>query len=188
MSPDRIDYRPKEMESPMNTALPFRTALGTLLIIITLLFGMIVGPTGDAAAQPFHATTSSAGLRPTAQRWHAARNLSLSQLSANLASVVRRTLAAQAARDYFLFHDGQRYLAANPSQHLQTVFTAAGAHVSAAGGTHGWRWGLHLEGVGRNTIDHVRTAGMVAHGGTLLLRHGSATEWYRNGPRRIEQG
>jgi len=148
----------------MNTTLPFRTALGTLLIIITLLFGMIVGPTGAAAAQPFHATTSGAGLRPTAQRWHAARNLSLSQLPANLSSVVRRTLAAQAARDYFLFHDGQRYLAANPSQHLQTVFTADGAHVSTAGAAYGWGWGLHLEGMGRNTIDHVPTAGMVARG------------------------
>jgi len=188
MRPDHIDYRPKEMESPMNTALPFRTALGTLLIIITLLFGMIVAPTGAAAAQPFHATTSGAGLRPTAQRWHAARNLSLSQLPANLASVVRRTLAAQAARDYFLFHDGQRYLAANPSQHLQTVFTADGAHVSTAGAAHGWGWGVHLEGVGRNTIDHVPTAGMVARGDTLVLQHGSATEWYRNGPRGIEQG
>lgn len=172
----------------MNTAPSFRTALGTLLTVITLLFGMIVAPTGAAAAQPFHATTSGAGLRPTAQRWHAARNLSLSQLPANLASVVRRTLAAQAARDYFLFHDGQRYLAANPSQHLQTVFTADGAHVSTAGAAHGWGWGVHLEGVGRNTIDHVPTAGMVARGDTLVLQHGSATEWYRNGPRGIEQG
>ncbi len=172
----------------MNTALPFRTALGTLLTVITLLLGMTVTPTGAAAAQPFHATTSGAGLRPTAQRWHAARNLSLSQLPANLASVVRRTLATQAARDYFLFHDGKRYLAANPDQHLQTVFTADGAHVSTAGAAHGWSWGVHLEAVGRNTIDHVPTAVMVARGDTLLLQHGTATEWYRNGPRGIEQG
>ncbi|MDQ2744982.1 MAG: hypothetical protein M3Z66_22175, partial [Chloroflexota bacterium] len=60
----------------MNTALPFRTALGTLLTVITLLLGMTVTPTGAAAAQPFHATTSGAGLRPTAQRWHTTRNLS----------------------------------------------------------------------------------------------------------------
>ena len=168
----------------MNTTLPFRTALGTLWTVITLLLGMTVGPVGAAAAQPVHATTSSAGLRPAAQRWHTTRNLSMSQLPADLASVVRQTLARQQRTDYRILAQGNCYLAASPRQNMQTVFTPAGPRLSG----RGWTSGMRLVGMGRGRIEHVAGGRMVPQGSTLAYRRGSLTEWYRNSPSELEQG
>jgi hypothetical protein len=68
---------------------------------------------------------------------------------------------------------------------ISTVFTTSGPRVQLAGTA----LDLHLAGIGRGThVSRVGAAKPAASGSKVSYRHPGITEWYKNGPRGLEQG
>jgi hypothetical protein len=123
----------------------------------------------------------AAPLPPTTSSTHPARH-GLTSLPTSLAPTASASIGAS-ERTFWPVHHGASLLTKGGGIH--GTFTASGAALRVTKGT----LGLSLTGLGRGLrLNPVAAVAPIAAANELLYRHGSISEFYRNGPYGLEQG
>jgi RHS repeat-associated protein len=168
-----------------------------LLLVLALVASALNVPhalqtSGHATSVPFASQHVPASpLVHTGTPLQAARPTALVNAPATLRVAIQHTLARANAGAYRMrptSNSGDAFQFSNPAQGLQARVDRAGLHVQTMGPGKS-SIGMHLLGVGYGTAPStIATPTVRANGTEVSLRHGAVTEWYRNGPKGLEQG
>ena len=148
--------------------------------IPALLLGAVLACIATLALATLPSSTAP-GTRPLALR-HGLQSRLASSLPVTLAAAASASIGAS-ERSFWPVRHGASLLTKGGGIH--STFTASGAALRVAGGT----LGLSLTGVGRGQrLDPVAAVAPTGAADQVLYRHGSISEFYRNGPYGLEQG
>jgi hypothetical protein len=145
-----------------------------------LLMGAALACLAALALASFPAPTAP-DTHPTALR-HGLQSHLATRLPVGLAAAASASIGAS-ERNFWPVRHGASLLTQGGGIH--STFTASGARLRVAQGT----LGLSLTGLGRGQrVEHVATVAPNGAASQILYRHGSISEFYRNGPYGLEQG